>query len=191
MELVEAIKSRRSIRRFEDKPVPGEILRELIDTAVWAPSASNEQPWGFVVVEDREYMRALSEMAKSDLLSVMNQTPELGRYRTLMENPDFNIFHNAPVLVVIYGRRDRGLSRYDCSIVAQNLMLLAWEEGLGTCWIGFAQKVCDSSEFREMHNVPEDYETVAPIVLGYPRFTSQKPVPRKEFPIFFWSEGNL
>ena len=190
MELIEAIKSRRSIRRFLDKPVAGEIVRKLIDTAVWAPSASNEQPWGFVVIEDRDYMRKLSEKAKAGLLSVMEQTPALQRYRALMENPDFNIFHNASVLVVIYGRRNRGWSKHDCSLAAQNLMLLAWERGLGTCWIGFAHKVCDTAEFKERHHVPEDFETAAPIVVGYPEFVPQNPVPRKEFPIFFWGEGS-
>ena len=190
MELIEAIKSRRSIRRFQDKPVSGETLRELIDNAVWAPSASNEQPWGFVVIEDRDYMTKLSEKAKSGLLSAMEQTPGLERYRALMENPEFNIFHSAPALVVIYGRRDRGWSKYDCSLAAQNLMLLAWERGLGTCWIGFAHHVCGSPEFREVHHVPEDFETVAPIVIGYPEFIPQNPVPRKEYPIFSWGEGN-
>jgi len=73
LELIEAIKSRRSILRFLDKPVAGEIVRELIDTAVWAPSAFNEQPWGVVVIEDGDYMRKLSEKAKAGLLSVMEK----------------------------------------------------------------------------------------------------------------------
>lgn len=187
MELVEAIKTRRSIRRFKEEPVAKEVIQELIDTAVWAPSASNRQPWGFAVITDRDYLKRLSDEAKVDLLAKMGDQPESQRYRAMMQNPDFNIFHNAPAVIIIYGKKDNTWSKYDCSMVAQNLMLAAWEKGLGTCWIGFAHHVCNTPEFKAKHNISDEYELMAPIILGYPETLPKGAVPRKEFPIFYWS----
>ncbi|AEF92930.1 nitroreductase [Desulfotomaculum nigrificans CO-1-SRB] len=186
MELLEAIKTRRSIRKFKEEPVAKEVIQELIDTAIWAPSASNRQPWGFVVLTDKNYLKQLSDEAKAGWLAQMDSLPQMQQYRATMQNPDFNIFYNAPALIIIYGKKDSHWSKYDCSMLAQNLMLAAWEKGLGTCWIGFAHNVCDTPQFKAKHNVSEEYELVAPIILGYPETLPKGVVPRKEYPIFYW-----
>lgn len=187
MELVEALKTRRSIRRYKEKPLSQEKIKELIETAIWCPSASKVQPWGFAVISDKEYMRELSDQAKAGLLNKYSQTPGYEKYKIMMENPNFNIFYNAPTLVLIYGKKNGIWSKYDCSMLAQNLMLVAWEQGIGSCWIGFAQDVCNTSEFKAKHQVSDDYELVAPIILGYPEIVPKNSVPRKEYPIFSWS----
>lgn len=187
MELIEAIKTRRSVRNFKEQSISREVLQELIETAIWCPSASNRQPWGFVVLTDRATMQQLSDQAKAKWLEQMDQLPQMQQYRAVMENPGFNIFHRAPALVIIYGKKDNIWSKNDCSMLAQNLMLLAWEKGIGTCWIGFAHQVCDSPEFRAQHNIGEEYELMAPIILGYPDPMPKSVVPRKEYPVFSWS----
>lgn len=186
MELLEVIKSRRSIRKFKEEPISREVITELIDTAVWAPSASNGQPWGFVVIEDREYLQELSSQAIKDLLARMEHQPQLEHYRAMLSKPGFNIFYNAPALIIIYGKKESVWTKNDCSMVAQNLMLTAWEKGLGTCWIGFAHYICDTPEFKEKHKIDPSYELMAPLILGHPASFPTGVVPRKEYPIFDW-----
>lgn len=188
MELIEAIKGRRSIRKFTDQELSRELVQELLDTAVWAPSASNVQPWGFVVIEDKAYLKEVSDQAKKEVLIRMNDVPQMEQYRSNLENPDFNIFYNAPALIVIYGKADHFHTDHDCAMVAQTLLLSAWEKGLGGCWIGFAQGICGSAEFMEKHKVPAGYKMVAPLIIGYPAYKPSQPVPRKEYPLFDWKE---
>jgi len=77
------------------------------------------------------------------------------------------------------------LRLYDCSLAAQNIMLAAYEKGIGSCWIGFATALGNSPDIKEMLNVPGDYNLVAPLVLGYPR-KNHAAVPRKEPVMFNW-----
>ena len=186
MELLDAIKGRRSTRRFKNQELTQETIQELLDLAIWAPTASNVQPWGFVVIQDQKKMKEISDQAKAILLEYMKAHPRMEMYRASMENPNFNIFYNAPALVLFYGKKDHPYTPHDCSMAAQNLMLAAWEKGLGSCWIGFAQGLCDSSEFKEQHHIPEEYTLIAPIIVGYREQEPPKPIPRREYPIFEW-----
>ncbi|MEI6156781.1 MAG: nitroreductase family protein, partial [Atribacterota bacterium] len=92
---------------------------------------------------------------------------------------------HAPVLVLIYGDKNLFTSTTDCSMAALNLMLSAWDRGIGSCWIGFSYGICNSPEFKEEFHLPENHQLVAPIILGYP----QEPIPqgdRKEVPLLYW-----
>lgn len=186
MELIEAIKARRSTRRFKDQVVAPEIIQELLDLAIWAPTASNVQPWGFMVIQDKNKLSEISDESKAWNLELMKQHPRMEQYRASMENPKFDIFYDASTLILIYGLREHPYTPNDCSMAAQNLMLAAWEKGLGTCWVGFAHGVCSSGEFKKQHNIPEEYKLVAPIIIGYRELESPKPIPRKEYPVFEW-----
>lgn len=185
MKLNEIIRGRRSVRAYEDRPVPGEVIRELIDLGIHAPTSLRMQPWSFVVVEDKTLMREWSDRTKEFLLGQMADNDNLKSFKGLMENKDFNIFYNAPCLLLIYG--DTASNRYviDCSLAAQNIMLAAFERGLGSCWIGFAMHIGDTAEIKQRLNVPENYRLVAPLVLGYPK--GEWPyVARREPVIFSW-----
>lgn len=186
MELLDAIQQRRSIRKFTDQTVDKGLIQELIDIAVWAPSSSNEQPWGFVIVQDQDYLKELSDSAKSEILEKINVYPALEQYRNSMENQAFNIFYDAATLVIFYGKKDYPHTDHNCSMAVQNLMLAARDKELGTCWIGFADGVCGSLEFKTKHNVSEDYRLVGSIILGYPDHFPKDPIPRKDYPIFSW-----
>ncbi|MDA8226188.1 MAG: nitroreductase [Desulfitobacterium hafniense] len=190
MNLLEAIKGRRSTRRFKDIEVEPEVIRELLDISIWAPTASNVQPWGFVVIQDKNYLQELSTQAKADNLERMKGIPRLEQYKASMENPNFNIFYNASTLILIYGKKEHLYTIHDCSMAAQNLMLAAWDKGLGTCWIGFSHGVCDSDSFKEQHNVPQDYKLVAPVIVGYREDIPLRPVSRREYPVFQWTGNN-
>jgi len=102
-----------------------------------------------------------------------------------MENKEFNIFYGAPCLVLIYGNPVSPSHVNDCTLAAQNIMLAAYEKGLGSCWVGFAMQTGNAPELKQKLGVPEKYRLVAPLLLGYPR--GEWPyVPRNEPIIFSW-----
>jgi nitroreductase len=185
MEIVEAIRTRRSVRKYKGDPIPEQIIRELLELAVWAPSGINTQTWAFVVLEDREYMKNLSGRAKTFLLERLKMMPQLEKYRGMLSDPDMDIFYGAPVLVMIYSSRASGTYLNDCSMAALNLMLAAWDRGIGICWIGFARGAGNTPEVKKELGVPEEYELVAPVILGYPAEPAA-PVKREPPHILNW-----
>ena len=177
----ELLTTRRSIRRFQDRDVPLEIVHEVINDCTYAPSANNQQPWGFVIVNDRDYIKTISDESKRNLLARIKADPEGGasRYEQTLRDPAFNVFYNAPCLVIIMGAKDRGNATVDCSLAASYFMLSAASRGLGTCWIGLGSVIQDPKMLNEL-GITDDYQIVAPIILGYPE--EIPPVPDRNPP---------
>jgi len=111
LELYEAIRSRRSIRRYKSDVIPGNVIRKIIKAASWAPSSSNSQPWEFVVVRDRGVLDRLS--------------------RT---HPYASLLKGAPSCIVACSDPKRSPNHWveDCSTAVENMLLAARAEGLGT-----------------------------------------------------------
>jgi nitroreductase len=187
MELLKAINERRSVREYTDEPVSDAVLRELIDAAIQAPSAINQQPWCFVVVKDRALLSHISDRAKAYLLKVSLGAPA-HPFRDMLNDPKFDIFYHAPALVVIVAAQPTDWAVEDCALAAENLMLAAHGEGLGTCWIGFAQHWLGTAEGKAALGLPLTYIPIAPIVVGHPR-RKPAPVPRRT-PNIRWLDGS-
>jgi len=183
MDLLEAIRKRRSVREYTDETVDDAVLRELIEAAVQAPSAINQQPWTFVVVKDAERLAQISDKAKSHLLKASLGAPA-HPFREMLNDPDFDIFYRAPALVVIAAAEPTDWAVEDCALAAENLMLAACAKDLGTCWIGFAQNWLATPEGKTELGIPAAFAPIAPIVVGHPR-RAPPPVPRKS-PDILW-----
>lgn len=168
MELMDAIYTRRSIRKYKEDQVPEELINKLLEAAIQAPSATNSQPWVFAVIQDKELLKNYSDRAKALLLSFTENNPNLERYRAALSKPEFNIFYNANTFLIIYSTAKGSHSEGDCCLAAQNLMLTAHAHGLGTCWIGFSLPFLNTKEAKDELGIPENYTAVAPLVLGYP-----------------------
>jgi nitroreductase len=179
VDINEAISGRRSTREYLDKPVDEETVLRLIDAAIQAPSASNGQPWTFTVVRDQALLNRISDAAKAHMLATMPDGPESDRYRTKVTDASFQVFYHASALVVISGIAQSPWVAADCALAAENLMLAAYSEGLGTCWIGFAQGFLNTSEGKNALGLPATSMPVAPIIVGYPK-SKVAPVPRKK-----------
>lgn len=185
--LTTLIKNRRSCRNYTDASLSRESLTDLINATVWVPNGSNNQPWRFVVITDRALLKKYSDTAKGDWLATLAETPHLQQYEQALRDPDYNIFYNAPALVIIYGNTESYWHVYDCSMVAYNLHLLAEESGMGACWIGFAHNVFAAKETKTAFDIPEDFELVAPVILGFPTASHPKTgTPRKPFSVLFY-----
>lgn len=185
MDLMQAIATRRSVRKYRPEPVDRATLEELIQAATMAPSAMNSQPWAFGVITDAELLRSYSARTKALLLASAAEMPWVERYRRMFENPDFDIFYGAPALVLICARPGGVHGEGDCAMAALNLMLAARDKGLGTCWIGFFAILLDRPEEKAALGIPEDYRIVAPIIVGHP--DGDTPPPEKNAPeMLFW-----
>ena len=177
MDLKEAIYTRRSTRDFTDEPVDEKTLRQLVDAAVQAPSAVNQQPWSFCVVRDRTLLVRISDEAKAHMLKT--SPAGLSRhFQEVLSDPKFDVFYHAPALVVISSTTESPWAVENCSLAAENLMLTARAAGLGTCWIGFAQGWLGTPEGKSALKLSSTTVPVAPIIVGHPK-TAAAPVPRK------------
>jgi nitroreductase len=178
MDVLEAIHGRRAIRDYQDRSVGAEVVRSLAEAAVWAPSGVNRQPWAFFVLDDPAALAACSAEAKAVVLQSEREVPDA--LRAMLTSPDFSIFYNAPVLVVICATTEDEMARKDCCLAAQNLMLAAHAQGLGSCWIGFAEPWLATAVGKSRLGVPSDFTPVAPLIVGYPK--AAPPAPERRAP---------
>lgn len=157
-DLMGVIKGRRSIRRYQDKPVPNELLDKLFEAARWAPSWANSQCWHFVVVREDAVKKKIQETVSPS-------------------NPSSLALVNAPVLLVVCGQLKRSgfyndqyptkfgdWFMYDLGLATQNLCLAAHETGLGTVIVG----LFDHGKVAEIVKLPPEHEVLVLIPLGYP-----------------------
>jgi nitroreductase len=177
MDLKEAIYGRRAVREFTAEPVKEETLRQLIDAAVQAPSAVNQQPWLFSVVRDRNFLAHISTEAKAHMLKTSIAAAS-HHFQSILSNSDFDIFYHAPALIVISAEAEGPWAAENCALAAENLMLTACAAGLGTCWIGFAQSWLGTPDGKAALKLSGTNVPVAPIIVGHPK-TPAPPVPRK------------
>lgn len=184
-EIGAAIFQRRAIRHYTAREVSPAIVHELLLHAVQAPSTLNQQPWAFGVFHGRERLRRYSERAKNYLVTSYPPRFELQLRSELYENPDYDLFHGANTLIVIYATPGRLNPNEDCCLAAENLMLAAYGFGLGTCPIGFARAWLDLPETKREFGVVESYRAVFPVVVGYPAETPAG-VERREPDVVSW-----
>lgn len=169
MEFRELIAKRRSVREFNDRAVPLELVREIIADSIQAPNARNAQPWSFIVVADGGMIKRLSDESKKNILWDMGDNPASPylMYKPILENVDFNVFYHAPCVVYIAGPRDIRSTTVDCALAAAYFMLSAADRGLGTCWVDLGSAIRDPILKNEL-GLPNDHVIVSTLALGYP-----------------------
>jgi nitroreductase len=149
MELLEAIKTRRSIRQFHDKPVSEEHVMTIVEAAMLAPSAGNQQPWHFIIISDRAKLDAIPSF-----------------------HPYSKMVLQAPVAILICGEPTGkpwpDFWVQDCSAATQNALLAARDLGLGTVWAGVYPAPDRMSGFRNLLAIPEHIVPFALIPVGWP-----------------------
>jgi nitroreductase len=189
MELIEAIYERRAVRDYTDAQVAASTLNGLIDAAVQAPSAMNQQPWAFAVFQGKARLKDFSHRAKAHFLA--KELPHWGFHERgdTLTDAAYNIFYNAGTLAVVCARRGGLNSAEDGCLAAQNLMLAAHAAGLGTCPIGIARPWLNLPEVKAELGLPPDVTAVFPLTVGYPTGKTA-PVPRRPSEIVCWLGEN-
>jgi len=180
MKFDEMLKYRRSIRRYQDKSVSLEKIKEMIKESTLAPNAGNEQPWKFIIVNNKKMLKRMSDESKKNILARLEANPDdyAKKYKGMLKNESLNVFYNAPSLVVILGRSNLKNVYVDCALAASYFMMAATSRGLGTCWVNLGTEIHDPEMINEL-GIPDDCKIVAPIILGYPEKTPSAPKRRK------------
>jgi nitroreductase len=159
MDTLEAIHSRRSVRRYQDRPVPEELVRKLLAAASSAPSARNQQPWQFVVIDDRQILAEIAEI-----------------------NPNAQMARRAPLGILVCG--DLGLEKspgywvVDCAAAVENMLLAAHALGLGAVWTGVYPRQERMDGLRRLTKLPDDIIPHSLVILGYP---AEQPPPQERY----------
>jgi len=140
MEIYEAVRTVLAVRNYQEKAVPPDVIRRIVESGRLTGSAMNSQPWRFIVVEDRDTLRHLGALARS------------GPY----------VAEAALAIVVVTERTNFSVS--DASRAIQSMILTAWSEGVGSNWVGFL----NLDEVKPVLGIPENLDALAIIPFGYP-----------------------
>lgn len=187
MTVQEAIHARRSVRAYAPATLDRATIEALLHAAVRAPTAVHREPWAFVVLQDREALRRLSDRAKPLFVEEVHRAhlDRGGHALDIFAQPGFDIFYGAGTLVVIGAEADVPFAVADCWLAAENLMLAACATGLGTCVIGSALAALQLPEVKRDLGIPAGFIPIAPIVVGVP--SGSTPItPRKPPRIVAW-----
>jgi nitroreductase len=153
VDILNLLKSRRSIRIYQDKPIPQDLLLQILEAGRWAPTGANLQPWHFIVVTDPETRKRIGEVARFFFIK-------------------FSHVEKAPVVLVLgFDTRKGKYGRYDATLAGGNMMTIATSLGLGTCWIG----AFDEPKVKEILEIPENIEVIGLITLGYSEERAEAP----------------
>jgi len=164
------LQNRRAIRDFQAKDVPLETIKEIIQESTLAPSASNGQPCQFIIINNKQTMKKLSDESKKNLLQDFFKNPSSLNpdYEARLKNEKFNVFYNAPCVVYVVGAKSVYSLDVDCALAVSYIMFSAAQRGLGTCWIGLAAHIRDPKTKAEI-GIPDNCRIVAPVIIGYPK----------------------
>jgi nitroreductase len=167
MELMDVLGNRRAVRDYKGDRLSRLAIERLIGAAILAPSAINLQPWAFAALLDPDRIDSYAERAARWLIENETDLGEAGR--EILERPGFSVFYHAPALVLVMAQSAATQAIEDSCLAAQNLLLAARDQGIGSCWIGFARPWLNLPSTKKELALPEGYTVVAPIVLGYPK----------------------
>lgn len=181
MNVFETILARRSVRSYTRKEVDRTTVRTLLEAAVHAPTAVHEEPWAFVIIQDRQVLQQLSDRAKPLFAEELRRSglERAGHAPDIFASPDFNIFYDSGTLIIICAKPMGPFVAADCWLAAENLMLAACAMGLGTCVIGASLPALNIPEVKAQFGIPDEFSAIAPIIVGHPHGETA-PTPRKE-----------
>jgi nitroreductase len=189
-EVLENIYSRRSVRDYLPDDVPTDAIQEVIRAGTYAPSAANKQPWRFVVIKNRELIKKLSCRAKELWMEQAGKSsqPELKSLANMVSRQNFDIFFNAPLLIMIFSDSDAFSPQIDCALAGGNMMLAARSIGIGSCWIGLASPLGQDSAIMTDLGVSDRYKLEGSLIFGYPVKLDHKAPKRDKDVILKWIE---
>lgn len=150
MDTLEAIFTRRSVRDFRHDPLEEKDIKDLLKAGMQAPSAKNEQPWHFIVIDDQNLLKSIPEF-----------------------HPHAEMLQDAPLAILVCSDRKLETKRaswlQDCSAATQNILLAAHDKGLGAVWLGIFPDVDRVKGMQELLSIPADIRPVSLVAIGHPR----------------------
>jgi len=188
--ILENIKNRRSIRRYVEDQIKDEELDMIIEAAIYAPTGNNTQPWHFTIIQNKEMIDYLNVEAKKIMANIMENLPDdwfsideisgtaqkvvkMGRAERV------HIFHHAPTVIIISGKKDATSTLPDCCAATQNILLAAESLDIGSCWIGIARCSFENQDNIQKLGIPEGYKPYYAVSLGYKASNKNVKAPKR------------
>jgi nitroreductase len=159
MNTLDAILTRRSIRKFQDKQIPKDIIKEILEAAMYAPSAMNEQSWHFIVIDDKNKLNEISTFHPGGGMCKTSPVAMLVCFDTKLE-------------------KYKNMSILDCAAATQNILLAAHEKGIGSVWISIHFRNDEVEEsIKNLVKLPKNIIPVSLVALGYS--SEEKQIPNR------------
>ena len=177
-ETLKIIRNRRSTRAFLPEQINGAHVTEIIDAGIYAPSANNQQPWHFTVIQRKDIIDRLSVAFKEIAKESDNEY-----VRRFSDNEKFHVFYNAPTVVLVSGDINNKSASVDCGVAAQNMLLAAESLEIGSCWVGLISILLNSEKGKEFVKelaIPEGFKQIHAVCLGYKKIEVTNAPKRKE-----------
>ncbi len=211
-DILEVIRTRKSIRRYQPDPIPDEILDKVLEAGRWAPTGENYQPWRLIVIKNSETKKKIGNLARLGSGSRMTAWYCLGEMQKRFEEIQDPVKRaevlrfmysgevsefakQAPVVIAVIGNLMEGSVDvpYDLSACIENMLLEAHSLGLGACWVhGPVASTRDAAKFKKILKIPTgmgEYKVIAYIALGWPAEARKHPRPKKALEeIVYWEE---
>lgn len=194
-DILELIRTRRSIRKYKPDDVPDELINKILEAGRWAPSGENSQPWRFIVVRDREHIRQVGETAgwgsrrrftaesrtghmQWRFRKLLDPEEKAKAFKKLVSGEVSRFLIQAPVVIIVCAKLDVWDVPYDSAAAIENMLLMAHSLGLGSCWVvAPVSDIRDDEKMMELFKVPHGFKIIATVAIGYPDET-QGPRPR-------------
>ncbi|MEM2975730.1 MAG: nitroreductase [Candidatus Bathyarchaeia archaeon] len=164
-ETIKVIKNRRSIRKFKTDQIPDEFLNEILECAILAPNARNQQKWHFTVIQNKNVLAKIVSLLRE---SMLNSGIDFLIDRA--KDPNFDPLGGAPTVIFVTADKSARFVEFDCAAAAENIMIAAESLGLGSHVMAMTELIFASEKGKQLKRelgIPKGYEHVCAIALGY------------------------
>jgi len=176
-EVLNVIKSRRSVRSYKQEQLNEECIDAIIEAGIYAPTAHNDQPWHFTVIQNQEMIQHINEIAKREMAK-----SEIEWIQKMSANPNFSLTYHAPTLVIVSGRKDGMAWKTDCAAAIQNMLLAAESLNIGSVWLGLLRFFFEQKDEVQKLGIPEGYEPFYGVAFGY-KEKEHAPAPKRNMEV--------
>lgn len=179
-EVLKVIKSRRSVRYYKQEQISQKELDLIIEAGVYAPTASNNQPWHFTIIQDQEVLKYINKKSK-ELMA--NSKVEMARKAA--SNPNYQPTYNAPTLIIVSCKKDSAsaFGREDCAAATQNMLIAAESMNIGSVWLGIVESLINQEEESIKFGIPEGYKPCYCVALGYKAKKTEQIAPKRNMDV--------
>jgi nitroreductase len=177
-ETIKTILNRRSIRAYKQEQMKDEDLQIILKAGLYAPSAMNQQSWHFTVVQNKETIQKINQTVRGHFLKSGN-----ARFEEMAKSENFNVFYNAPTLIIVSGDEKAIAPQCDCALAMGNMFLAAASIGIGSCWIHALTQLSNTEGGNTLLSalgIPQGNKVFASGVFGYSVAEAPTAAPRKE-----------
>ena len=208
--LINVFRARRSIRRYQEKPVPIEEIEAIIDASKYAPSAHNNQSWEYLIYSEKEKLQYLEEISKDYIKKLLKMLLLAKRWKfllpkelreellqpalinglkdfiKLLDSGENAVLHNAPIVIICCSNSTgtNTMAGADVGIALSHVMFAAQTRGLGSCWIGFTQEaILANKKVKKALGIPKGRLMCGVLTIGYPNIQYHRAPPRENLNI--------